>query len=245
MSHRGPHPDDESLFAPSERPRLRRAVHDLSWLRTRGYGDNGALKLVGDRYRLRRRQRNAVARSACTDAERAHRAVRRRPLLALRGRELAVDAFNVIITLEGALGGAYVFRGRDEAYRDVDPVQGTYRIVEETVPALQLVRTAVQRSGLAAVDWRLDASVSNVGRLKARIEAQAPGALDWTVHVQDHVDAALIDGSCPVATSDSGILDRVAEWCALERHVLRGHARERTVCDLRPNADQRSRSQVR
>ena len=48
--HRGPHPEDEHLFSREAVPRLKQAVDDLSWLRTRGYAESSATKLVGDRY---------------------------------------------------------------------------------------------------------------------------------------------------------------------------------------------------
>ena len=50
--HRGPHPDDASLFAPSVWPVLREAVADYCWLLSHGYASNSSLKLVGDRYEL-------------------------------------------------------------------------------------------------------------------------------------------------------------------------------------------------
>jgi hypothetical protein len=230
--HRGPHPEDDELFAPSEWPRLRRAVHDLSWLRTRGYGDNAALKLVGDRYRLRRRQRNAVARSACSDEQRSHRRAARCSLASLKGQVLEIDGFNVLIALEGAIGGAYLFRGRDGAYRDVDAVQGTYRIVRETRPALRAVRRAVCEAELDTVVWRLDAHVSNVGRLRERIRAEAPETVVWTEDVRESVDEVLADTEHPVATSDSAILDRSTAWCALEPEALRHYSGEAKVCRL-------------
>ena len=65
--HRGPHPEDGPLFAPANWPDLRCAVSHLSWLLTRAYAWESALKLVGDRFRLNARQRLAVQRSACSD----------------------------------------------------------------------------------------------------------------------------------------------------------------------------------
>ena len=50
--HRGPHPEDGPLFAPANWPDLRCAVSHLSWLLTRAYAWESALKLVGDRFRL-------------------------------------------------------------------------------------------------------------------------------------------------------------------------------------------------
>jgi len=233
-SGRGAHPEDETLFAPSERPRLRAAVADLSWLRTRGYGDTASLTLVGDRYRLHRRQRNAVGRSACADATAAHRRARRRPLRALAGRWLEVDAFNVIITLEGAFGGAYSFVGRDGACRDVAGVQGTYHPVDHTRPAAAAVGDRARRAGLAGVIWRLDGPVSNAGRLKTRIAEARPPGLGWRIHVQDTVDDALVESPHPVASSDSVVLDQVRAWTALEREVIGALDLEPNLCDLRP-----------
>ncbi len=237
-SHRGADPRDAEQFAESELSRLRAAVHDLSWLRTRGYGDSGALKLVGDRYRLKRRQRNAVARSACSDREREHRLQTLTTPHALAGKHLQVDVFNVLITLEGALGGAYLFIGRDRAVRDVDPVQGTYRIVQETDSALRALRTTLQELSVDGVTWHLDEHVSNVGRVKSKLQQLAPPSeMAWRISVERDVDAALQDTTDPVATSDSGILDASRSWIHLEGTVMSHHSISAKVRDLRPEGE--------
>jgi hypothetical protein len=233
-SHRGAHPEDDDQFARSKLPTLRAAVHDLSWLRTRDYGDTSSIKIVGDRYQLTRRQRDAVARSACSDPERAHRLVRRRELEALAGRHIHIDGFNVLISVEGLLGGAYLFVGRDCAVRDVNPVRGTYRIVEETGPAIRAVRRAVQACWGSGVTWWLDAHVSNVGRLKERLAELAPPALAWKIRLHDQVDDALISSDSLVATSDSAVLDRVSAWCSVEQMIMNRSGTEPNVRDLRP-----------
>lgn len=240
--HRGPHPKDDTLFADDERPTLRRAVYDLSWLRSRGYGDQGALKLVGDRYRLQRRQRDAVARSACSDAELRHR--RQALTRKADGQPVYLDGFNQTILAEGALGGAYLFIGRDGAYRDVQSVRGTYRLVEETRPALQMIGRALRAGGASAAVWLLDEHVSNTGRLKAEIRTVADTLTDqeWTVRVGRGVDQALTDAAGPVATSDSRVLGQCRSWinlladvCALVREAdAQGQTEAPNVCDLRP-----------
>lgn len=239
-SHRGPHPQDEELFAASHLSTLRAAVYDLSWLRTRGYGDSAALKAVGDRYRLRSRQRDAVARSACTDTERAHRLVRQRRIGALQGQWVAVDAFNVVISMEGLLGGAYLFVGRDGAVRDVEAVRNTYRLVEETRAAIRWVCRLAVAEGLAGILWHLDEHVSNVGRLKETLAECAPDDLGWSIHIHEKVDAHLAKGPHPVATSDSEILDSVDAWCSLEREVKRHRPGDVHLLDLRPPQDLRN-----
>lgn len=242
-SHRGAHPRDAEQFSASVLPRLRAAVHDLSWLRSRGYGDSSALKLVGDRYRLKRRQRNAVARSSCTDREREHR---RKAFVSpqdLAGAHLEVDAFNVLISIEGAIGGAYLFVGRDGAYRDVSPVRGTYRLVEETEPAIAALRQVLVVAGVESVTWHLDAQVSNVVRVKSALEKFAPSSdLSWKVSVEEEVDAVLKAASGPVASSDSEILDQASAWTSLEAQVISRHYPKANLRDLRPDKERSSHS---
>jgi hypothetical protein len=137
--HRGPHPSDAQLFAPAALPRLREAVADFSLLLTKGYADKSALKLVGDRFSLTQRQRLAVMRSSCSDRQRQSRWERRVPVEALAGRPLAIDGYNLLITIEAALSGGLIFQGRDGCCRDLASIHGTYRKVEETIPAVKLI----------------------------------------------------------------------------------------------------------
>lgn len=241
-ANRGAHPEDPEQFGSPQLDRLRAAVRDLSWLRTRGYGGQSASELVGNRYQLRRRQRNAVARSACSDAERAHRLGARLPPEAIAGQELHLDGFNVLITVEAMLGGAYLFMGRDAAYRDVDPVQGTYRVAHQTVPALRHLADTLQALRPARVTWHLDRSVSNVGRVKTQIaDASSATGSAWTPVVEDKVDATLRDVPAPIVTSDSAVLDAVDAWLPLEALVHARHVPDAHVVDLRPDGE-RSRS---
>lgn len=220
-THRGPHPDDETLFAHAKMPALRAAAADLSWLRSRGYGE-AATRLVGDRYELTQRQRDAVARSACSDEAYAlRRASACRPA-DCAGEVVRVDGFNVLITLESALGGAYVFVGRDGCYRDVGGLRGTYRLVQETQPAIRLAGEALAALGVRATQWVLDERVSNCRRLRSALLAAADASgWTWTVEITGETDAALTDTPHVVATSDSRVLDRVARWVNLTAGALR------------------------
>lgn len=221
-SHRGAHPEDDEQFAPAQVPALRAAVCDLPWLRARGYGDPSSLKMVGNRYRLTRRQRNAVARAACTTGQRAHRVVRRRAPTSLAGCWIEIDAFNVLISVKGMLGGSYLFLGRDRAYRDVDPIRGTYRVVEETAPAIKGIRATMKCIGVKSLTWWLDAYVSNVGRLKTRLADARPSSLGWEIRVRESVDEKLVQFESAVATSDSALLDQIEAWCSVEE-MVRSH----------------------
>lgn len=227
--HRGPGPQDKDWFGSDARPALKAAMSDLSWLLTRGYAGSSALKLVGDRYRLVERQRVAVARAACTDAALTNRARRSVEPDALRGRPLRIDGFNLLLTLESALGGGVVLACRDGCYRDLASVHGTYRRVEETEPALALAARWLATWGVGACTWLLDAPVTNSGRLAAMIRAADSG---WTAEVVPDPDALLVQPGNVVATADAGVLDRCGEWASLARHMVEAGAPGALVVDL-------------
>lgn len=210
--HRGPGPQDPEWFGPEALDHLRAATADLSWLLSRGYAEPSSLKLVGDRHRLVERQRVAVLRSACSDDALARRAARRvdAPLGPLR-----IDGFNLLLTLESALGGGVVLAGRDGCYRDLASVHGTYRRVAETGPALDLARRLLDGWGIGPCTWFLDAPVSNSGRLAAMIRA-----LGWQAEVVPDPDKILVQPGPPVATADAGILDRCGPWVNLARRIV-------------------------
>jgi hypothetical protein len=234
-THRGPHPQDAELFAPGAVPRLRQAVGDLSWLLTRGYALPGALQVVGNRYGLEARQRQAVTRSACADDALKRRRAGEVPPGALAGKTILIDGYNVLTTVEAALGGAVVLLGRDGGCRDIAGVHGTYRRVEETLPALQLVGRYLGATAAGRCEWLLDAPVSNSGRLKTIIETTAREAgWPWAVRVVGNPDEELSAArGAVVASADSVILDRCENWFGLAREVIAGFVPPARVVDLR------------
>lgn len=193
--HRGRHPADDQLFAESQHEGLRRAVTDYSWLLTRGYATDSALKLVGDRHELMARQRMAVRRSACSDFSLQRRAAKMTPIKEAAGNAVGIDGYNLLITVESALSGGLVLIGRDSCYRDLASVHGTYRKVEETIPAVEMIVDYVTAMCIPRIDWYLDRPVSNSGRLKAliadvivrRIATKGPRAADSSPREQSMV----------------------------------------------------------
>jgi hypothetical protein len=220
-AHRGPHPDDARLFAPDQLEHLRAATADLSWLLSRGYAVPSALKLVGDRYNLAQRQRVAVARSACSDEQLSNRSARRAAPAALRGWPLMIDGYNVLTTIEAALGQGVILAARDGCYRDLASMHGTYRKVAETVPALELAGRYLAGQGAGDCLWLLDRPVSNSGRLKAIMLAVAAHAgWSWRVELATNPDRLLAAATCLVATADSAVLDQGPRWLNLAREIL-------------------------
>ncbi len=232
-THRGPHPEDARLFAPAFWPQLADATRDLCWLLTRGYAGPSALKLVGDRYGLTARQRVAVERSACSDADRARRAARRVPAEHLAGRPLWLDGYNVLTTIEAALAGGVILAACDGTCRDMASMHGSYRKVAETRPALELLGQVISACGVSECLWLLDRPVSNSGRLKRLIEQIATEhAWPWKVELVFDPDSLLAEANQIIATADSVILDRCRAWFNLAGETIARHVPDAHVIDF-------------
>lgn len=231
--HRGPHPADAKLFAPAAVANLKLALADFSLLLTKGYAEKSALKLVGDRFSFTERQRLAVMRSACSDQQRMSRKQRQVELGELAGRLIAIDGYNVLITVEAAMSGACVFKGRDGCLRDLASIHGTYRKVTETIPAVELIGGFLAEIGVTKALWLLDSPVSNSGRLKTLIgELTRQNSWDWEIKLLISPDAELAKTDMVVASSDSVVLDRCKSWVNLARAIIEKKLTEVWCVDL-------------
>jgi hypothetical protein len=214
-------------------PALKSAVGDLSWLLSGGYASTSALKIVGDRYELRERQRTAVGRCACSDLARERRRRAQAEPANLSGQCLFIDGYNVLTSIEAALAGGVILCARDGAYRDMASVHGTWRKVQETVPAAELIGGLLAELGAARAVWHLDRPVSNSGRLKTLLE-QTARAHDWPweVRLVPDPDRILRQTDQLVATADSGVLDECGRWVNLARAAIDSKVPGARIVDL-------------
>jgi hypothetical protein len=232
-THRGPHPEDAKLFSPDKIGNLRLAVADYSLLLTKGYAGKSALKLVGDKFSLTERQRLAIMRSACSDQQLASRRRRRVPIENLAGQPVAIDGYNVLITVEAAMSGGVIFKGRDGCFRDLASIHGTYRKVTETIPAVQLIGDFLKEIGVTKTLWLLDSPVSNSGRLKTLIGQLAQkNNWGWEIRLSLSPDAELIKTDLIVVSSDSVVLDGCKRWTNLAAEIITQKLPSATVLDL-------------
>jgi hypothetical protein len=240
-SHRGQHPSDEKLFAAARIPDIRRAVADYSLLLTKGYAEKSSLKLVGDRFALTERQRLAVMRSSCSDEQRAGRKSRQLNIDEATGQAIAIDGYNVLITIEAAMSGGMIFKGRDGCYRDLASIHGTYRKVTETIPAVELIGDFLQENNIVQVLWLLDSPVSNSGRLKTLIRELSEKnrwhgfdklTAGWQIELVISPDARLIKSEAIVASSDSVVLDGCGKWVNLTGEIIRARLPAAKIIDL-------------
>ena len=221
--HRGLAPQDALFFDAGRVERLKEAVEDLSWLLRRGYSQKAAVELVGNRYQLTKRERHALLHGAWEKE-------RRIPPLApeaLCGRRLCIDGFNLLITLETALGGGILIRGKDGCYRDIANVHGSYSFRAETEEAVRLAAEALKELGVGEALWYFDRPVSNSGRIAALVNETADEmGVPMRAETTDRVDAKLKACGDVVVTADAVILDSGVAWFDLGGWIIENLVRK-------------------
>ncbi len=207
----------------SSENQLGRAYSDLKYLLNRGYRKSYAIKFVADHYRLNLRERYLLVR--CTFPDRWIESIRRKLVKSLDGGTLAVDGFNVLITIESVLDGRAI-ECEDGLLRDLK-YQGRYRVNERTKRVIELAVEAVEAVKPDEAIFLYGRSVSKSGIVAAitrrvmeregmRGEANLVRSPDFTLKSFD-----------TVATADVGVIAEVERVVDLPRLVAR-------LCGIRP-----------
>ncbi len=212
---RGFVPEDERNFSQPALEKMRAASRHIEYLINEGYELKQASTFVGNHFLLSERQRLAIMRSLATAEQLSCRIRKMLPPAVLAGREIWIDGFNTIITLEVMLSDSLLFACMDGTVRDLASLRGTYRIIPETEGAVRLLFDTLKDLQPGTVHILLDEPVSNSGRLKmllADIADEYP--LDLDIQILRDVDRTLYDKE-NVITSDSIILDHCRSWINL------------------------------
>ncbi len=184
----------------------------MHFLLSRGYGD-ASVELVGNRYKLNKRQRQALSRITASEQAIKARTTNQVSASELTGKVVEIDGFNLLILLESALSNAFVFKCQDGCYRDISSVHGSYKRVVKTEEAILLTGQTLQQLGVKQVNWYFDSPVSNSGRLKTLLLSLASAhGFPWSVELVYNPDTLLVKSSEIVVSSDRWILDNCRQW---------------------------------
>lgn len=197
-----------------------RAFIDLNDLLTKGYPINASMTLVGNHHRLNKRQREALNRASAPQQLIERILENEHDIYGLKGKTVYIDGFNLIILLESALSGAYIFECADGTFRDLSGVHGSYKRVNKTNTALKLIGTELKKLAPAKILWILDEPVSNSGRLKSIMnKVSAEFDFGWEIILDKDPDGYIARGGEIGISSDSWILERT-RWINFGRYLV-------------------------
>ena len=218
---RGYVPEDEKNFAPEAIHTMQIASRHVRYLINEGYDLKQASTFVGNHFLLSERQRLAIMRSLATDEQLAVRQSLQVQISDLEGKEVWIDGFNTIITLEVMLSEGILFECMDGTIRDLAALRGTYRLIPETSEAVRMMLQALQKARISKATILLDEPVSNSGRLKALIaDIGEEFGFELDIQILRDVDRSLY-GRENVITSDSVILDHCVSWVNLAEKCIK------------------------
>lgn len=221
--NRGKNTGDDTLFGSEKQiSKLKLAVQDMQYLLTRGYAEKATSDLVGNRYRLKTRQIQALRGASAADGQIHHRKLKQQEISDLKDKMVYLDGFNVLIMLESLLSEAYIFEGVDGCFRDLSGVHGTYKRVNQTQRAIELVGAFFQKSQVQKLVWIFDQPVSNSGRIKQMVlDFAVENQFNWEAELEYNPDKFLAESSAVVISSDAWILDHCKEWFNLIGYLIK------------------------
>ncbi len=221
---------DEIEFGSQWKDRLNRAGEELYYLLNRGYKLNPSSTFIGNHYMLSERQRLALVRMIASKKQLELR--KEKELSPELPERVVVDGFNTIISLEVALSDSLIIKGLDGAIRDLAGLRGTYRIIDKTTQAVQLIFQALEELNISEAVFYLDQPVSNSGRLKSLIiEIAKNYYLSVEVEVIYDVDRVL-EKKDGVISSDAIILDKCISWFNLNDWIIDRYVQQAWVFEM-------------
>jgi hypothetical protein len=229
LTRRGFDEEDYKWFSKEAVLKLKKAHEEVQWLLDRDYKLSSIIELIGGHYQLSARQRTALQRGTSSKLQCEKRSSKLLPYEIAREGCLYIDGFNLIITLEVALSGSVLILGDDGALRDLAGLRGTYKLIDKTDRAVELIGQVLEELKIPQVKFFLDAPVSNSGRLKNRI-------LEHAANWQVNIEVELVSNPDPIlskmdriVTSDSIILDECKNWFNLSRKIVEDYIKDAWV----------------
>lgn len=231
--NRGFDPEDIKNFSLENMKKLKIAQEEVQWLLDRGYKIKPIIEMVGNHHLLTARTRTALQRTTSTTAGYERRESTMLPLESAKEGCMFIDGFNLIITLEVALSGSVILLGKDGVLRDLAGLRGTYKLIDKTDVALELIGKTLKKLSVPMVKFYLDSPVSNSGRLKSRIMEQSQSwGLTVDVELITNVDVVLSNME-RIVSGDSVILDECASWFNLSRKIVEDNIQDAWIVDFK------------
>ncbi|MFC3160810.1 hypothetical protein SAMN05443633_105158 [Chryseobacterium arachidis] len=221
--NRGKNTGDDAIFGTEKQiDKLKLAVQDMQYLLSRNYAEKASSDLVGNHYRLKTRQIQALRGASASDLQIQNRKSKELEISDLKNKIIYLDGFNVLILLESLLSEAYIFEGLDGCFRDLSGVFGTYKRVNQTQKVIELIAEFFQKSQVEKIIWIFDKPVSNSGRIRQIIQDFAEeNNLNWDVDSEFNPDKFLAENAEIVVSSDAWILDHCKNWFNLVGYLMK------------------------
>ena len=183
------------------------AAEEYLWILSKGYPQNSALKLVGDKFMLPRDMRQILYRGVVP----AGQAVKRRGKIGKveKGDLVLIDTYNVLFTINNYLLGRPLFISNDGMLRDAGEMRGRIINKPQFSRSVSMMLEILQMWPEATFIHYLDEPVSHSGRLSIELcKEMVHMEIEGDAHTVPSPDQMLKqEKSDAICTSDGDIID--------------------------------------
>ncbi len=180
-------------------------------------GFPNAIEITTKRLSLNKREKIALSKLIRPPSESLRNSLKVAPLTCASGRDLGIDGFNVLITVESALQGNPIYVCSDGLVRDLSLAYSSYKPSDKFEEVIRMIGDLLDEIRPKSVTIYLDAPISKSGRMALRIRNILR---DVRVVTSKHVDSDLLRHEV-VASSDSLIISKAECIVDLPREILR------------------------
>ncbi len=213
---------------------LQEAARDFRYLLNRGYPRKASLELIGNRYALSFDERHLLHRGIFSDSDARRRTTKKVSLRSLGHKPLAVDGYNVLITIESALSGRPLISSDDGFIRDISGLSGQFRKTETTDRAFRLIIDFLKRNRPPHTLFLFDAPISRSGLLAQKVRKILKDEnMSGDARAVRVPEETLIGFDGIVATSDTAIIDRTPEVFDLAGCLVKNRIRPASLLKLK------------
>lgn len=187
---------------------LLQAAEEYLWILSKGYPQNAALKLVGDKFMLSRDMRQILYRGVVP----VQHALQRHAKIGSvhKGDLVLIDTYNVLFTVNNYLLGRPLFISNDGLLRDAGEMRGRIIDKPQFSRSVTMMLEVLQMWPEATYIHYLDEPVSHSGRLSIELcKDMVQMDIEGDAHTVQYPDQRLIqEKSDAICTSDGAIIDR-------------------------------------
>jgi hypothetical protein len=200
---------------------LQKPADDFRYLLDRGYPRKAALELAGNRYGLTSDERHLLHRGVFANSDSVSRKKKLIPITDVRNKDLAIDGYNVLITIEAGISGRPLVLGDDGFIRDISGLSGSFKKTKRTEEAIQLIIRVLKKWKPRQTLFLFDAPISMSGKLaeeiRDRLKREYLLGDAMAVKVPEKI---LIGFPGVIATSDTAIIDQSKKVLDLAAYII-------------------------
>ena len=191
------------------RKELKEATIDLRFLLGRGYNREGCVAFVGDKYQLNKKERLILYRAVYDSKTANEHARKKMSAKAVSGKKVAVDGYNVILTVETMLKNKKLILCDDGFVRDISAVHGKHKPTETTEKALGILINSLKGFNPQEVVFFYDSQVSLSGETASLTRRMLKeGRLNGDAKAVKQADKGALKYGEIVSSSDAVIIEK-------------------------------------